>query len=272
MDRLDVDDAQIEFEVRGEGAPVLLIPPALVIDALAHPLFAEPEIASQYQLIHYHRRGDSGSTLGSEPLAMSRQARDAAALLMHLGIKRAHIVGYSYSGVIALQFAAQTPELVHTLALLEPALRLVPSGTEYYEHTVFPMIKAYRAGDKRMTVQIFCDTVFGPNWQPIVERAIPGIVEQALHDVDTFMLEQPAMQQWQFGPELAASIHQPVLSILGVRSYRLFQEGRPLLHSWLPQTEDCDVQATHMLTLQDAPGVAHCLADFFSRHPMVSAP
>jgi hypothetical protein len=59
-----------------------------------------------------------------------------------------------------------------------------------------------------------------------------------------------------------------VLSVLGVHSHQLFQQGRALLHTWLPQTEDADVPGTHLHPLQDPNGVAHALAAFFARHPM----
>jgi len=101
MERLGVGGAVIEYEVHGKGEPVLLIPLSIVGDGLGCPLLAEPELASRYRLIHYHRRGYMGSTLGSEPLTASRQARDTAALLKHLGVASAHIAGHSFGGLIA---------------------------------------------------------------------------------------------------------------------------------------------------------------------------
>ena len=268
MERFFVDGTQIEYEVHGRGEPVLLITPALIVDSLASPLLAQSEVATRYRLIHYHRRGYQGSTLGSEPLTMARQAADAAALLRQLGMGGAHVAGYSYGGLIALQLAVDAPDLVHSLALLEPALRMVPAGKAYSEDTVLPMMDAYRAGDTREAVRIFCDALLGPDWQPVVERGVPGGMSQVLRDADTWMLEQPAIREWAFGPEEAAAIRQPVLSVLGVRSHRLFQEGRALLHAWFPQTEDADVSGTHLHPLQDPTGVAHALAAFFARHPM----
>jgi hypothetical protein len=38
----------IEYQVEGDGEPVLLIPPSLIIDGLGHPLLAEPELAFHY--------------------------------------------------------------------------------------------------------------------------------------------------------------------------------------------------------------------------------
>jgi pimeloyl-ACP methyl ester carboxylesterase len=268
MQRLEVDSVVIEYQVQGNGEPVLLIPLSVIIDGLGRPLLAEPELASRYRLIHYRRRGYMGSTLGRGPLTTARQAGDAAALLTHLGVGAAHVVGHSYGGLIALQLAVDAPERVHSLALLEPPLRMVPSGKAQYERIILPMLNAYRSGDKRATVQIFCDAVFGPGWQSLVERAVPGGVEQAVRDVDTFVQENSAIQAWHFGPDEAAAIRQPILSVVGVRSNPFSQEGRALIHSWFPQTEDYDAQSTHLLQMQDSRGVAHGLADFFSRHPM----
>ncbi len=268
MERVEIDRAMIEYQVQGTGEPVLLIPVSVIADGLGLPLLAQPALASRYQLIHYHRRGYMGSTLGPEPLSMARQAGDAAALLRHLGVKSAHVAGHSLGAGIALQLAVDAPDLVHSLALLEPALRMVPNGKADLERTLLPVLNAYGSGDKRAAVELFGDTVFGPNWQMIVEQAIPGGVEQAVRDVDTFMQELPAVQSWQFGPAQAVMIHQPVLSVLGVRSPEFAKKGRRLLHVWFPQAEDLDVPTTHLLQMQDPQGVAHGLGEFFSRHPM----
>jgi pimeloyl-ACP methyl ester carboxylesterase len=269
MENLIVDDAKIEYEVRGSGEPVLLIHVGLVADGMARPLFVQPELAARYQLIHYHRRGYMGSTPGTEAPSIAREAKDAAVLLGHLKVKSAHVVGHSISGLIALQLALDAPDLVHTLVLMEPILRMVPSGNEQMEHAIFPMMNAYRSGDKRAAIKIFGDAIFGPNWEPVIEQTVPGGVEQAVGDIDAFMRELPTIQAWQFGPEQAAAIRQPVLSVLGVRSTQVMREGRVLLHSWFPQTEDFDAQSTHLLQMQDPVGVAHALAEFFSRHPIM---
>ncbi len=269
MEYLEVDSAVIEYQVQGKGEPVLLIPLSIVGDGLGRPLLAQPELASRYQLIHYHRRGYLGSTLGTAPLTGPRQAADAAALLRHLGVKTAHVAGHSFGALIALQLAHDSPELVHSLALLEPPLRMVPSAKASFERVNLPMITAYRAGEKRKAVELFSDGVFGPNWQTFVEQSVPEGVEQAVRDLDTFVQEQAAFQEWQFGPKEASAMTQPVLSVLGAAvSNPFMQEGRALLHRWFPQTEDCDVPTTHLLQMQDPKGVAHALAAFFARHPM----
>ena len=268
MERLEIDDAELEYESRGSGEPVLLIAPAGISDGLARPLFGQPELAANYRLIHYRRRGYMNSTRGQQPLSIARQAADAVALLRHLQVPRAHVVGHSFGGVIALELARQVPDLVHSLALLEPALRSGPAGKAHLEQTVGPAREKYRAGDKRGFVLFFTERMFGPGWESLVERAIPGAIEQAVADADVFYEEQPALVEWTFGPEQAAAIQQPVLSVLGARSAAIFHEGRTVLHGWFPQAEDFDVGTTHMLQIEDPVAVAHGLAAFFGRNPI----
>jgi len=269
MEHFEANGAMIEYQVQGSGEPVLLIDLSLNADGLGRPLLSQPELASHYRLIHYHRRGYMGSTLGFQPLTASCQASDAAALLQHLGVSSAHIVGHSFGGTIALQLAGESPELVHSLALLEPALRMVPNGGAYMGRLFAPIMEAYRSGNKGLTVELIGNGVYGPNWQPVVEKAIPGGVDQALRDVDTFMQELPAIQEWQFGAKQAAAIRQPVLSVLGLEGSPFMKEGRTLIHAWFPQAEDLDVPTNHLLQMKDPHSVARGLTAFFSRHPIV---
>ena len=146
MQRAGVDGAELEFEVTGAGEPVLLIHGALIAEAYA-PLCAEPALNSRYRLVRIHRRGYAGSSPVSAPFSLAEQAADCRALLRHLGIERAHIVGHSSGGVIALRLALDAPEVVHSLVLLEPTLLDVPSGALLTE-ALGPVLEQYGAGDK----------------------------------------------------------------------------------------------------------------------------
>jgi hypothetical protein len=110
--------------------------------------------------------------------------------------------------------------------------------------------------------------MFGSRWESVVERTVPGAIDQAIGDTDAFYEEQPALVDWVFGPEQAAAIRQPVLSVLGMRSAAILQEGRMVLHGWFPRIEDFNVSSTHMLQLEDPAAIAHGLAMFLARKPI----
>jgi pimeloyl-ACP methyl ester carboxylesterase len=111
----------IEFEVRGDGEPVLLIHGAIVADSFL-PMMSEPAL-SHYQLIRYRRRGYGQSAPPSGPSTVSGQANDARALLEHVGVSQSHVVAHSGGGLIAVQLTLESPEMVRSLVLFEPALQ-----------------------------------------------------------------------------------------------------------------------------------------------------
>jgi pimeloyl-ACP methyl ester carboxylesterase len=127
MEHAKVNGIELGYEVVGSGEPMLLIHGAHLADALK-PLVAEPAL-ERFQRIRYHRRGLGGSTrpVETEPTSVAAQAEDAVRLLDHLGVDRAHVVGHSWGGAIALELGAQHPTRVASLVLLGWGLRFRPS-------------------------------------------------------------------------------------------------------------------------------------------------
>ena len=116
-----INGAEIEYEVIGDGQPVLFLHGVLLGDSF-QPMLAEPGIADSHRCITWHRRGYAGSRPGPSSDSVEEAAADARALLEYLGIGRAHVVGHSYGGCVALQLALDAPERVYSLALVEAAL------------------------------------------------------------------------------------------------------------------------------------------------------
>jgi pimeloyl-ACP methyl ester carboxylesterase len=275
MNRAQIGGRELEYETRGAGEPVVLVHGALVADAFA-PLLVEPVLTKRHQLILYHRRGYAGSTHSDGPLSIEQQAADCRALMRHLGLQRAHIVGHSYGGAIALQLALEAPQAVHSLALLEPALLIVPSAQQFME-AMDPVFQMYEAGNKTGAVDGFLQAVVGPEYRSVLDRMVPGGFAQAVTDADTFFgNELPALQQWSFTQADAGRIVQPVLAVLGGDSHTLWSgwvEVHQLVQAWLPQTEAFVLKgATHGLQMIDPKGMAEELARFFARHSLPKRP
>jgi pimeloyl-ACP methyl ester carboxylesterase len=263
MGQARVNGVELEYEVVGSGEAVLFIHGAHIADAL-QPLVAEPAL-ERLQRIRYHRRGLGGSTRPVEagPTSVAVQAGDAAGLLDHLGVDRAHLVGHSLGGAIALELAAQHPTRVASLALLEPMFPTAPAGAAFVR-AMAPLVERYEAGDAEGAVHGFLALVGDHNWREAIDQTVPGGIAQAVKDAATFFeTELPGVPTWTFGPEQAAAITCPVLSVLGGKASPLFVEGRQLLHAWFPDCQDADIPgATHLLQMQ-APGpVAAAIAAF----------
>jgi pimeloyl-ACP methyl ester carboxylesterase len=140
---------------------------------------------------------------------------------------------------------------------------MTPAGAAF-ARAVAPLVERYEAGDVEGAVHGFLALVGDHDWREAIERAVPGGIEQAVKDAATFFeTEVPGAPSWTFGPEQAAAITCPVLSVLGSRSGPLFVESRQLLHAWFPACQDADIAgATHLLPME-APGpVAAAIATF----------
>src|SRR5688572_31666283 len=123
MDRAKVNGVELEYEVRGAGEPVLLID-MLIADCFV-PLLPEPALAHDYQLIRYHKRGWVGSTHTPPPVSIGQHAADAAALLEHLGVRRAHVAGHSTGASIGAQLALDHPRSEEHTSELQSQSNLV---------------------------------------------------------------------------------------------------------------------------------------------------
>lgn len=266
MERASLDGVELEYEISGSGDPVVLVHHGAGADWFA-PLCREPALGS-YRLVRYHRAGYAGSSPLLPPLTFEREAAGFRALMEYLGLEQAHVVGHSASACIALQFALDAPDIVHSLALLEPALLAVPSPPE-----IPRAIELYRAGDTVSAVDTFLRGTCGSEYREVLERVVPNAIEQALADSPTFFEhELPALRQWSFGPEPAGRVTQPALAVIGERTDSRFRQRQVLLLDWLPDVEEFVLPgAGHLLHLQNAAGMAAGLADFFARHSIGTA-
>jgi pimeloyl-ACP methyl ester carboxylesterase len=257
----------LEYEVHGDGEAVLLIHGSHIADAFL-PLVREPALADRYRLIRYRRRGFAGSDPHSGPFSIEEQARDALALMKHLGLERAHVVGHSYGGTTAVQLAIEAPSLVHSLVLLEPGI--VPAETASAVKEMWaPALEAYGSGDARGAIDAFMNVVGGPEWRTEVEKTVPGGPEQAEADAATYFdVEAPALEQWTFDRDGASHIAQPILYVIGGETLPVVEVLQQHFQSLVPHTERALVPGVnHSMQMQDPKAVAATIADFLSRHP-----
>ena len=273
MERARVNGVELEYEVRGAGEPVLLID-MLIADCFV-PLLPEPALAHRYQLIRYHKRGWVGSTHTPPPVSIAEHAADAASLLEHLGVRRAHIAGHSTGASIGAQLALDHPEKVHTLTLLEPTLVSLPLGGAFLT-AAEPVFEAYANGDHAGAFAMFASAASGLDWErcrALLEERIPGVVGQSIKDADTFFgVELPALAEWTFGAQQAAAIRRPVLSVVGADTQPLWVEIAEFLRSSLPHVEERTIDgAGHLLQIQRPKPVSQAMVQFLTRHPIAGS-
>jgi pimeloyl-ACP methyl ester carboxylesterase len=111
-----VNGIRVHYEETGQGDPVLMIN-GLSSPAVGWALQVR-DLAAHFRVITVDNRGVGETDLPGEPIYTTGQlADDAAALLRHLKVQRAHVVGASMGGTIAQELALRHPGLVRSLVL-----------------------------------------------------------------------------------------------------------------------------------------------------------
>ena len=120
MPRLSVNGVELHYVEAGEGDPVLMIM-GFGGDHLAWA-FQVPALSERYRVITFDNRGVGQSSVPDAPYSTRLMADDAVGLLDALAIERAHLVGNSMGGRVALEVGLRTPERTDRIALLAPSL------------------------------------------------------------------------------------------------------------------------------------------------------
>jgi pimeloyl-ACP methyl ester carboxylesterase len=253
----------LAYERAGAGDAIVFIHGALIADAF-RPLLTESALTSEHRLLAYHRRGYGGSTHAAGAITVAQHAADCQALLNHLGVGRAHVVGHSYGGAVALQLALDAPELIESLALLEPAV----FGGQPYLDALSKGQERYRLEGAEVVIDDFLKQRFGADYRPHLDRVLPDSFGQAVADASTwFEQEIPALRAWTFEAHDAERITQPVLTVVGGESERLwprFGETQRRLLSSLPNVEGVVIPGVnHAMSIQDPAALAAALARFY---------
>jgi pimeloyl-ACP methyl ester carboxylesterase len=144
-----VEDGELYYRVQGSGTPVLLIHGG----GLDHRMWEGQvgPLAKEFRVVVFDVRG-FGRSSSSEP--RHRKFEDVAALMDHLGISRASLVGLSLGGRIAIDFALSYPDRVRSLVLAGPGL----SGWAFDRDThayIRDVREAVDAGDEARGIELW---------------------------------------------------------------------------------------------------------------------
>jgi len=115
MERIRSGDAEIVYQLLGNGSPVVLLHPFP-----AHHEFWLPiteKLLPRYQLLMPDVRGHGDSGLGQGPAIMEKHAADLVRVLEETKIKRAVFIGVSIGGYILFELWRRQRERVAALAL-----------------------------------------------------------------------------------------------------------------------------------------------------------
>jgi 3-oxoadipate enol-lactonase len=150
--------ASIAYDVRGRGAPLLLIQ-GVGIGRWGWEPVAD-RLARRFQVITIDNRGIGASDTPPGHFTARLMAQDVVAVLDHAGIQHASVLGTSLGGMIAQELALAHPDRVDRLVLVAtlpggPRSHPMPLGTTYL-FAAAPFLSS------RAKLEQFVNTTLGP--------------------------------------------------------------------------------------------------------------
>ena len=271
---LPIDGVELQYADRGTGEPLLLVHGGVFADWFL-PLATSVALES-FRVIRVRRPG-YGPRAPMEPISLRDHARDLAVLLTSLHLEKVHLAGHSSGALISLQFASEYLAVVQSLALIEPAPLgpfQVPAFAELGQRFIGPAMAAFAAADVPTATEHFLCGVGGEHYREVLDRRLgPHALERLRGEARSFFgNEMPACAQWQFGPEDAGRVQQPVLIVEGAVARQegpLSQQVTEAAVRLFPRAQVALIEgANHLVPLQQPEALGQVLAAFARRHPL----
>lgn len=229
----------LELEVAdvGAGEPVVLIQTALTGDELI-PLTELLAQGTGLHATHLGRRGYGTSSPGRTGTAIADMAADCRDAMEALGVEPAHVVGASFSCVVALSLVVLAPSHVRSLTLVEPP-PLDGTGAESFRAASARLVSIATTRGTAAALDDFMPMLYGPSWREDPQFASPGALAALERDAWTFFaVDLPAMLDHRIDDRDLAAVRCPVLVVGGEESGAWFREARELLGRRLPHAEE----------------------------------
>jgi 3-oxoadipate enol-lactonase len=266
MPVVQANGIDINYEVQGEGEPMVLIP-YLAADQACYA-FQVAEYAKHFTCYSIDPRGAGLSSKPEGEYTTELLADDVAAFMQAAGVDRAHIFGVSLGASIGTWLAAKYPELVQSLSLhsawdkTDPFLRVILDGWRIMANALGSVAEMIIAGilPFSLTPELYAAR---PEY---VDALADFIRSRPMPPVDAFMRQSEAVLTHD-ATDILDSIQAPTLITFGrhdiVTSTRFaapLTEG--IANTELIVFEDC----AHAAIYENVEGFNAQTLDFLQRH------
>jgi pimeloyl-ACP methyl ester carboxylesterase len=258
-EHLETNGARIAYDVSGSGEAVVLIHAGVANRKMWDDQVAALEDA--YRVIRYDTRG-FGET-ETDAVEFSNRA-DIAALLDQLGEERAHVVGLSRGGAIALDFALEFPDRVRSLTVVGGGVGGYESPAELPPETWEPVEAMWKA--KQWDELTDWETAFwadGPGQSP---DRVPD-VRRRVHDwvLANYRAEKEEGKPQPLDPPAdgrLGDLRAPLLVMLGTLDEPATVESMRHLAASVPAARLEEFESAHMVNLEHPERFNEALREF----------
>jgi pimeloyl-ACP methyl ester carboxylesterase len=256
-----VNGLQMYYEIHGSGGvPIVLLHGAYMNIGSMSALLTE--LVKNRQVIAVDFQGHGRTADIDRPIEYELLTDDVAALMDHLGIAQADLVGYSVGGGVALRLASKRPDLVR---------KVVSASSHYRLDGMYPEVLA-------TITEITAEAMMGTIWYEEYARVAPNpeefpVVVEKLKTLDAV--------EFAFPEEDMQAIAAPTLLISGdadviqpehtLTLFRLLGGGVPGDLTGLPKARLAVLPSTtHITMMERIPWLMPMIEEFLAE-PMPDA-
>ncbi len=161
-----VNGLEMYYEIHGSGEPLMLLHGAFAAIDLWGPFLST--LAESHQVIAVEFQGHGHTADIDRPFSFEQFADDVAALMDHLGIPEADIVGYSMGANTGLQLAIRHPNHVRPMVIISGNFRHDAYYPEVYE-TIEMLTPELFAGSP-LEASYLASAPNPDDWPALIER------------------------------------------------------------------------------------------------------
>lgn len=255
-------DSALYYETAGSGDPVLLIH-GLGLDRRMWEAQVTA-LASTHRIIRFDLPGAGRSAV---PLGTYKMADAAARVLSAAGVARAHVVGLSLGGEVAIDLALTYPDRVRSLVLLDAAVGGWAWSQPLVDRVGRYIQSAQTTGVAAANASWLGDELFAPaRRDSVIARQLS---EMVLEYPGTFWLHP----DWQQGPTPPAiqrleTIQAPTLIVIGELDLPDFHHIADTVAARVPQARRVLLPGIgHMANMEAPSEVNQLMLDFWRNTP-----
>jgi pimeloyl-ACP methyl ester carboxylesterase len=256
-----VEDILVGYRVFGSGSPLLMVPAYMMTMDTWDPCFIE-RLARRHSVIVFDNRGMGETSPGDREFTVERFAADTAGLIVALGYEKAHVLGWSIGGDIALCLAAEHPERVDRVVSYAGDC----GGPQKVGAPGYGEVLAKLDDVQGVVMKDAFGALFPAWWMeahPDYWKQFP--VPETLPDPGRVRQQDRAYEEWQGVYDRLPGMTTPVLAVTGSDDVSTPPENARILAGRLP---DCKLVefpgAGHGLQYMYPIGLANVVLDFLS--------
>jgi pimeloyl-ACP methyl ester carboxylesterase len=254
-----VNGTRLYYEVAGSGHPLVLIHGFTLDTRMWDGQF--DAFAKRYRVIRYDARG-FGKSAGPTGESYA-PADDLRALLEQLGVERAHILGLSMGGGLAVDFALAYPEATSSLIAVNSLL----GGYQWQEFgaTIEAMFSAATESGVDAARAVWLNS---PLFEPALEKPdVASRIKQIVGDYSGwhFVNEDPAIAPAPPAIQRLGEIAGPTLVLVGERDLPDFHAIADTLAHGIPNARKVVLPGVgHMSNMEDPSGFNEAVLGFLA--------